>query len=252
MRHVGLGSVLAVVTLALGCGGNSPTAPRVSRISGLAISGVDAVLTGVSTTYTVTATLADGTSQPITPVWSSSNPEVATVDRIGLLQARSHGSTTLTASSDGQMVSKTIHVVNNYGGTWEGRFIVNRCDPQPFCAAMETDVFSFPIYLQLSQSGADWSDINAKLILSNFNNLRANVSGKVTSDGRLNLGGHFEVSDSRDRIWATLDLGEWDTILSGGEGMTGHWTQRLNILQPASTEYLENELVGMKRSNTGQ
>jgi Bacterial Ig-like domain (group 2) len=90
------------------------------RVTGLGITGVDAVLTGVSTSYTVAATFADGTSRTVSATWSSSNQGVATVDGSGRLEARTHGSTNLTASAGGQTASKTVQVINNYGGTLGG------------------------------------------------------------------------------------------------------------------------------------
>ena len=249
MRRFRLVSALAVVSLVIGCGSKSPTAPTGPRPTGLVITGVDAILTGLSTSYTLTATFSDGSPNRTVPaIWSSSNPDVATVDTVGRLEARSHGATNLTASSGGQTVTKVVQGVNNYGGTWEGRFVVNRCEPWAWCAAMETDYFSFPIYLEVSQTGADQSGVTARLILPSFSNMRANVSGRVTSDGRLALAGSSEVSNS-GTVWATFQLEAWDTTLSDG-GMTGRWQQRLNILQPSSTQYMENQLETMKRSNT--
>ena len=88
--------------------------PRWQR---LIISGIDAVLTGVSTTYTVTATLSDGTTRAVSPTWTSSNTDVASVDSSGRLEGRAHGTTTLTATHDGISATKSVQVVNNYRGT---------------------------------------------------------------------------------------------------------------------------------------
>ena len=247
MHPFRLVSALAFATLVVGCSGKNPTAPTATAVTALAVTGADAVLTGRSTSYTVTATSANGTSRPVTPTWSSSNPQVATIDSAGQLEGRAHGSTTLTATFQGQTVLKTVHVVNNYGGTWQGSFIAKACDAPPgVCDDYEIDTFSFPIYLQISQTGTDQSDINARLIFSSLYDLRASVSGRVTSDGRLNLFGSSEVARSDGRIWATFELKTWDTVLSDG-GMTGGWQQHLSILQPPSTENLDNELVTMKR-----
>src|SRR3954471_23169501 len=125
MRWFHLVSALALMTLAAGCGGQTPTAPASATLKGLTITGVDAVLTGLSTLFTVTATFADGSSRSVTPTWRSSNPQVATVDSTGRVESRAHGTTILTASSEGQVVSKTVHVVNNFAGTWAGSFVVN-------------------------------------------------------------------------------------------------------------------------------
>ena len=254
MRPVSLASVLGPILtlLIMGCGSHSPIAPASATLGGLTITGADAVLTGNSTFYTVTATFADGTSRTVTPTWSSSNPETASVNSAGQLEGRAHGSATLTASSGGQTVSKTVHVVNNYGGTWAGSFIVKRCDAPPgSCAAMEVDFFSFQISLAISQTGTDLSDIKATLSIPNwFDGARANISGRVSSDGRLNLGGSSELI-SHGRTWATFTIGAWDTALSDA-AMTGRWAQRLDYLPPVGTEYMENELVTMKLiSSTG-
>jgi hypothetical protein len=248
MSLLKLASALALVILAMACGSKNPSTPTGPTVTGLAITGPDAVLTGVSTGYNVTARLADGTSRAVTPTWSSSNPEVATVDSAGELEGRTHGSTTLTAASEGQTVSKTVHVVNNYGGTWEGRFTVKGCDATPpgVCAAQEVDFFDFDITLQISQTGTDQSDINAMLKLPSFFEGRANVRGRVSADGRLNLTGTSDLTDDRGTTWATFTVGAWDTTLTNG-AMTGRWAQRINTVRPASTEYTENELVTMNR-----
>ena len=251
MRRLQLVFTVALVTLAIGCSTKNPTAPTAPAVTRLAITGIDAVLTGLTTSYVVTATSADGTSRTVTPTWSSSKPEVASVDSTGRLEGRAHGSTIVTASASGQTVSKTVQVVNNYGGTWEGRFIVKACDAPPgVCADLEVDVFSFPIYLEMSQTGTDLSDIKATLMIPSwFDGAHADISGRVSSNGRLNLAGSSELI-SHGRTWATFTVEAWDTALSD-DGMTGRWTQRLSNRQPPSTEYMDNELKTMKRiSNT--
>ena len=76
MRRFSLVSALALVILVLGCGSHSPTAPpAASTVTAVTITGADTILTGLSTFYTVTAAFGDGTSQTVTPIWSSSNPK---------------------------------------------------------------------------------------------------------------------------------------------------------------------------------
>ena len=89
--QVRLTSVLPLVIVVTGCGGKNPTAPTAPTATRMTIIGADAVLTGVSTSYTVTATMADGTSRTVTPTWSSSKPEVAAVDGAGQLEGRAMG-----------------------------------------------------------------------------------------------------------------------------------------------------------------
>jgi hypothetical protein len=87
-------------------------------------------------------------------------------------------------------------------------------------------------------------------VLPSFFQLRANLSGRVSSDGRLNLSGSSEVPDRSGSAWATFHVGAWDTTLRGHDGMTGRWAQRLSPLQPPSNEIMENELVTMTRTST--
>jgi len=72
--------------------------------------------------------LADGFTRTVTPSWFSSALNVATVDNAGRLDGRAHGPTTLTAAHDRRTTSKTVQVVNNYGGSWSGRYIIRACN----------------------------------------------------------------------------------------------------------------------------
>jgi hypothetical protein len=256
MHVVRLALVVTLGALATGCDGKSkrnratPSPPAAATVIISIISGNDAVLTGVSTTFTVTATLSDGTTRAVTPTWTSSNTDVASVDSSGRLEGRAHGTTTLTATHDGISATKSVQVVNDYRGTWIGRFVVNRCDAPSGICNSEWDVFSFPVHLEVSQTGIDHSEIRAVLILPIHLQIHANISGRVTSDGRLNLAGSSEVPGNRGRIWATFHVGAWDTTLSGRGMMTGRWTQRLSNLQPPYNYIMENELETMTRTSS--
>jgi hypothetical protein len=247
MPRYRIASVLILVTAVAACGGKSPAAPTGTTVTGLAITGADTLLTGGSSVYHTTATFADGASRTVTPNWSSSNPEVASVDDAGQLQPRAHGTTILTATSGGQTVSKTVHIVNNYAGRWDGVFAAKECAPQSFCAAMDLDIFNFPVTLELSQSGADQSDIAGRFILRNFG-INASVTGRVTSEGHLNLAGSYPVTDNANAL-ATLNLEAWDTTSRDG-AMSGGWAQRVVGLQPVYTEYLRTEIVRMERTSS--
>ena len=250
MRPFQLVSALGLVTLTLGCGSKAPTSPTLvtPTVTGLAMLGTDAVLTGVAADYSVTATLTDGTVRPVSPTWTSSNPAVATVNDAGRLEGRSHGSTILTASSGGQTVSKTIRVINNYSGLWEGSFAVDGCDAPPgACASLEVDIFNFPVSLTVSHSEADPGQVTAEFYLPAFAQLHSRLSGNVTSDGRLNLAGSSEQTNRDGTVSGTFTVGAWDTILVDGSSMKGRWVQRLTNVKLAYVEIMENELVTMTR-----
>jgi len=243
-------TIVAISVLAAACDGKSPAAPSRPATSNLLISGDSAVLTGSSSNYSATVTLSDGTTRSVTPTWSSSNGDVASVDNAGRLDGRAHGLTTLTATHDGISATKSVQVVNDYRGSWVGTFVVNGCDAPPgVCSSYEIDFWDFPIELEVLQTGNDLSEIRAMFLLPSFSQ-RANLSGRVSSDGRLNLAGSSDVGDRRGSAWATFYVGAWDTTLSGHDAMTGRWAQRLSIFQPPSNEIMENELVTMTRTST--
>jgi hypothetical protein len=256
MRPVRLICVLALVALTTGCGDENPTRPSGSgtAVTGLAITGPDAVLTGLSTSYTLTATSADGSTRTVTPAWTSSNPAVASVDAAGRLGGRSHGSTTLMATYEGRSVSKPVQVVNNYGGTWVGKYVIRACTDTGdltnhdggWCLAGPGRVGTVEgILLKLAQSGNNLSDVTGTI-----GSFRETVTGTVSPDGRLSLSGTLIVRDFYydDITLETVQLDSWDTILDGSDGMTGRWSEDLTFLTwRIGTAHTENEFVAMTR-----
>jgi hypothetical protein len=169
MAVLKLALVIVITVFATACDGkSSPAAPTTQAATSLSISGADALQTGLSTTYTATATLSDSTMRAVTPTWTSSNTGVASVDSAGRLVGLAHGSTNLTASHEGRSTSKTVQVVNNFEGTWDGRYVIRACDDSgsfkdgifappysdvPYCQMLQL-VAEYPIKLALSQTGS--------------------------------------------------------------------------------------------------
>jgi hypothetical protein len=145
-------------------------------------------------------------------------------------------------------------VVNNYGGTWFGRYVVNVCDGfLGWCA--DTQWAAFSIGLDLSQTGSDHSQITARFWLPSVCpvEMRASIAGSVTPDGRLKLAGSSDLTDRSGRIWATFQVSGWDTNLSSLDAMTGRWEHRLSGVptdQPPFSGYHQNELLTMTRVST--
>jgi hypothetical protein len=256
MRSIRLVLVLAFLVFTMRCGDKSPTRPTGSGIAvaGLAITGPDAVLTGVSASYVVTATLADGTSRTVTAAWTSSNPAIASVDAAGRLEGRAHGSTTVTATFEGRSASKTVHVINNYGGTWEGSYVIRACAATGdltnhdggWCEAGPGRVGTVAgIRMQLVQRGTDLSEITGTV-----GSFRESITGSVSPDGRLSLSGTLIVRDFYydDIVLETVQLGSWDTTLDGTGGMTGRFSEDLrSFTWRIGTAHTDNEFVAMRR-----
>jgi len=249
-------AVLGLVAVANGCGDKTPAAPSQpgTTVTGLAITGADAILTGLSTGYTANAAFADGSTRAIAPVWTSSNTAVASVDSMGGFTGRTHGSTTLTATYEGRSVSKTVQVVNNYAGTWEGRYVVKACTDSGdltdhdggWCLAGPGRVGTvYAITMALVQSGKDLKEITRT-----FGHNRDTISGQVTADGRLVLAGTLPERDFdyAEVVIGTVEFSSWDTGLDAAGGMTGGWSEySTSYTGRRGTSHTVNELVTMTR-----
>lgn len=258
MRPVRLPVIVVLVAFATGCHDKNPAGPSQPAVTGLVISGVDAVLTGGFASYTATATSSDGTTRTVMPTWTISDPRLASVDSTGRLDGRAHGSTNLMASYQGRDASKAVQIVNNYAGTWDGRYVIRACTDSGdltdhdggWCRSGAGRIGTVgSVRLALAQTGSNLSDITGTLAV---NEVGGDVTGMVAADGRLSLGGTFSLLDWEGTLLlATLQIRAWETTLGGPGIMTGRWSQHLTSLYfrigKADTE---NELVTMTQVST--
>jgi hypothetical protein len=250
------GPVAILLTLTIGCADKSPVTPSGPGPANidLTITGPDALLAGLSATYAVTATMTDGTTGTVVPTWTSSDPGVARVDGSGRLEGRSHGSTTLTASSGRQSASRIVQVVNNYAGNWTGRFVIRACTDTGeltdhdggFCLAGPGRLGSTGwITLTLVQRGSAPREITGTI-----GSYSEPIAGEVTADGRLSLSGTVTERDFNDPDFtiATHSLATWDTKLNGSDGMTGRWLEDFtSLVSCLGTAQIEHEILTMTR-----
>ena len=258
-RRIAVRFVIPLVTIAVtACGGDSsptapttPAAPVAPTVSTLRIDGPDALRTGASSDYTVTATLSNGTTQTVTSTWSSGNSTIATVDGNGRVTGQSHGPVTLTASYQGASATKSVSVVANFGGQWSGRYVMKACDQSgvfaavAFCQGMGPIGSTGPITLALTQGGNDQSQLSGTIA---FGTLAGNITGNVTADARMVIGGSFNVVSSG--VTFTFRVGGWESRLSGPSSMTGRWADNLTAVGIPGNAYTENELITMTRTST--
>lgn len=248
----------AVAVAACGGGGDkSPSAPSppaqttpaTPTVTSLRIEGLDAIRTGFFADYTATATLSNGTTQTVTPTWTSSNSSIAGVDSNGRLTGFNHGSITLTATHQGASATKNVSIVINFGGTWSGRYVIRVCDQSGafaairYCQNLGGVGSQGPMGLSLTQAGNDRTQITGAI---SFGTLTGNVTGNVTGDGRLVLGSNFTVTSSG--ITFTFRIGGWETRVSGASNMTGRWADNLAAIGVAGNAYTENEIVTLTRT----
>jgi hypothetical protein len=253
---------LTIAALVIACGDKpnpvAPDSPAAPTVASLVINGPDYVLTRSTTAYTATATLSDGSMRTVTPSWSSSAVNVATVDNAGRLDGWAHGSTTLTAARDGRSAAKTVQVVNNYGGSWSGRYIIRACkDSGIFTDGIHADVPWCQVLLgservlpfTVLQTGTNYSEIRATFA-PDCDSFVGNgtIPGVVTADGRLVLEGVLKVLDWYCHPDGNLQISGWETNVDATGSMTGRWVQNLTIGGREGSAREEVELVTMSRS----
>ena len=239
----------SVALSAWGCGGGSPTPvapppPPPTATSLTITSGVDALRAGFFADYMVTANMSDRTTQIVTTesTWTSSDPAVATVDAKGRLTGLSNGTISLTASYQGRTVSRSVRIVHNYGGHWDGTFAVRACDQSgifislKYCDNLGRDPLTFA--LELTQGGANADQITGMMSLRN---LVGPVTGSVTSDGRLVLAGPYVATTGGVNIG--VDIPSWLTTPVGTVGMSGFFVYSLTIIGSDGKATQTNEIV---------
>ena len=246
---------LAVVVMmgAMGCGGgdSTPTSPTTApTVTGLSVTGLDAIRTSFFANFTAQSTMSDGSTQTVTAVWTSSSPDVASVAANGDVSGINNGTATITATYQGRSASRPVRVVSNFGGNWSGTYRIAKCDQSAafagWCAGIGGTGAVLPVALALTQSGAGRDQMTGTIALGS---ITGNTSGNVTQDGRLNLGGTFTNAISGTVFVVTI--GGWDTRLSGPSGMAGGWSQSIRANGFAGNAYQENALQSMTHTSQG-
>lgn len=246
----------AIAVLLAGCGSSSPTAPTAPAaptVTSVTINGLDAIRSGFFSNFTATANMSNGTTQAATgATWASDDTSVATVAANGDVAGIANGNATIAATFNGVRGSKPVRIVSNYGGDWSGTYRVAKCDESGnfqtlgWCAGIGGIGAVLPMAMSLSQTGTGRDQISGVLVLGSIG---GNVTGNVTSDGHLNLGGSFAVNVGPSV--AVVTIGGWDTRLSNTTGMTGGWANTLQATGLTGNAYQENTIVSLTHLTAG-
>lgn len=205
---------------------------------------VDYLRAGFFADFAVTASMSDGTTQVVTAqaVLTSSDPSIATVDTRGRVTGLRHGAATLSASFQGQTVTRVVNIVHNYGGRWDGTFAVRSCDQAGIFTSsrycQNLGVEPQPFALELTQGGPNVDQITGMMSLRN---LVGNVSGQVTSDGRLVLSGSYTATTGGANIH--VELPTWLTSPVGTVNMSGWFVYTLSVVGSDGHATQTNEIV---------
>jgi Bacterial Ig-like domain (group 2) len=222
----GTAVVLVLVLGLISCGGGGE-APRTGGpspvITGLAISSsTDLLKINQSETFTVTATMSNGSTSTVTATWRSETPAVATVDANGRVTGVGSGDTTISAEASGvHATPRTIRVLPDYQGRWSGDWRVAGCTTDgdwrrtDICRDVPIDsLLSFALTLTQDR---DTASGNVTL-----DDVAGPVQGPIRSGGHVNLAGAFTSAD--DGIVLDITVSDWETTTTDNQRMTGRFT----------------------------
>ena len=248
-----LGALLFVLVVASACGGGgatavAPPAPTPTTSSIAITSGTDVIRTGFFADFAIVATMSDRTTQIVTAqaTIATSDQSIATVDKNGRLTALRFGQVTILASYQGRDASRTITVMHNYAGTWNGTFAVRACDQSgifvtsKYCQNAATE--PLPMALELSQSGQNADRISGSISLRN---LVGPIAGEVTGDGRLVLGGSYIATTGGFNL--RVEILSWATSPVQNTGMAGFFVYKVEVVGSDGVANQTNEIVTMTR-----
>lgn len=153
----------------------------------------------------------DGSRRFVAANWTSSDPQVLTIDGDALVP-RSRGTATLTAVAEGFTASAMFTVEPNMAGTWAGTYIVDRCEAGSgtmldlICndtPGRDPGILpvgkAAPMTLQIQRNGNDLV-ANAQ-----FGELRGVLNGTDRGQNLMTLKGDLTVNRTR------LTFVHWDT-----------------------------------------
>jgi hypothetical protein len=163
-------------------GGPTPTPGRLEIVSA-----PEVLLVGHQHHLAAAMVFPDGSSTPVTAVWSILHP-FAQVETSGVLTGVSNGETQLQAAFAGQVAVRPVRVAPDYAGAWNGTATITSCGRDAsfpvvtFCSSAAAAPAQ-PLRLQLTQTGlATAGDLT-------FAGGFGAVTGTVAADGSLSLQG---------------------------------------------------------------
>jgi hypothetical protein len=223
MRRNVLSIVLSFGLVA--CGGSDgvgpPTSPSPSTTALVITSSTDLLKISHSETFTLTATMSDGSSRTVAGTWRSDSPAVATVDGNGRVTGAGSGETAISAESNGlRAVPRTIRVLPDYQGRWSGDWRVGGCTTDGDWA--RSDICrEVPVGMVLPFALALTQDRDTAAGDVTLDDVVGPVRGSIRTGGQLGVTGAFTMTDEGITIDVTVT--DWETTTTDNQRMTGRF-----------------------------
>jgi hypothetical protein len=184
------------------------------------------------------------------PTWRSDNTAVATIDASGRLTAIANGEVTIIGEYQGSTDTKKIRVVNDYGATWYGNYVVTRCQAtgqfdQGWCGP---DAFgpgqTFPIGLEFQQ---DRDRVTGTLWLGSLN---GPFTGTVASGG--NLTGESKIAFTSEEGVLDVLVSPFSILREGDRITEGTFAQVITTPAIGGNCTFEARIMGLDMLSSGR
>lgn len=214
---------LALVCGLVSCGGKPPTTPPIDLgTTAVAIAAsTDLLKINQSETFTLTATMTDGSTRTVAGTWRSESAAVATVDSNGRVTGAGSGETAISAESNGlRAAPRALRVLPDYHGRWSGDWRINGCTTDGDWAGSDIcrDVpvgSLLPFALALTQN-RDAAAGNVTL-----DDVAGPIQGSIQLGGQLGATGAFTFTD--EGITIDVAVTDWQTTTTDNQRMTGRF-----------------------------
>ena len=234
------------------CDGNkgNPSGPsKPPAVTALTISpATDLLKINGSETFTLSATMSDGSTRAVTGTWASDAAAVAAVDSGGRATGRASGDATLSGDAEGLRATRRLRVVPDYQGDWRGSWAITACTADGdwaranVCRTLPIGAVS-AFRLTLTQTRDTVSGT------VDFDEFPGPIQGTIRATGELELGGTFSVSDPELTLDATVS--DWQSVTTDNQQMTGRFTMSLRTNGIQGTVRLGGELRNTSKSAGG-
>ena len=223
----------------------APTPTPTPTPTSLALSGPNTLRTGQSGNYTAVLSLSNGTTQNVTPNWTSDADSVLTINSSGQGNALAHGSATVAGSTQGVSSSTLVRVYQDYQGTWTGAHRIRVCDERGafvgICRAAFRTGTVLPFQLRLTQTAGS---ATGTVLLGEIS---TTMNGAIFDSRRFVGGGSGTFT--AEGLTFTERIGTLD-VLSNGTALSGSMILTIEALGFAGNTYIESDLSTVSRTSS--
>lgn len=228
---------MALLSCSCGGSGGVPTAPAATVVAVSISPATDVMKLAATERWGLNATLSSGAVQSVAATWASDTPAVATVDSSGTVTAVAAGRATIAAEYQGQRATRSLRVVPDYGGHWDGLVTVTSCQVQgdfqgEWCRSVQG---AAAIRLDLIQT-RDFLSGTYSLLDST-----GTVDGAISTPGVLSLSGTIY------RASGTITIADWESVSVDNRAMTGHFALVWTVPGLAGSARVELEITNCRK-----